>query len=180
MADPRALLDSYSLYIDGRWVDPGSGRYDDINPATEATIAHAPDAGLADVDAAIAAARRAFDSGPWAVAAAEERSRCITQLGNALMQHAEEFSALYQAEWGCMSNERMIQTDIPRFMALRAGELAEQLTDAPITTYGSTGTAVLRHEPVGVVSILTPWNFPHSLNVMKVSRALAAGNTVVL
>jgi hypothetical protein len=69
MADPRPLLDSYSLYIDGRWVDPGSGRYDDINPATEATIAQAPDAGLADVDAAIAAARRAFDSGPWAVAA---------------------------------------------------------------------------------------------------------------
>lgn len=63
MADPRPLLDSYSLYIDGRWVDPGSGRYDDINPATEATIAQAPDAGLGDVDAAIAAARRAFDSG---------------------------------------------------------------------------------------------------------------------
>src|SRR6476660_1975956 len=92
MADPHPLLDSYSLYIDGRWVDPGSGRYDDINPATEATIAQAPDAGLVDVDAAIAAARRAFDSGPWAVAPPEERSRCITQLGNALMQHAEEFS----------------------------------------------------------------------------------------
>ena len=69
MADPRPLLDSYSLYIDGRWVDPGSGRYDDISPATEETIAQAPDAGLADVDAAIAAARRAFDSGPWAIAA---------------------------------------------------------------------------------------------------------------
>src|SRR6476620_12060115 len=110
MADPRPLLDSYSLYIDGRWVDPGSGRYDDINPATEATIAQAPDAGLGDVDAAIAAARRAFDSGPWAVAAPEERSRCITQLGNALMQHAEKFSALSQAEWGC-PRERAFDPD---------------------------------------------------------------------
>src|SRR6478736_3500788 len=144
MADPRPLLDSYSLYIDGRWVDPGSGRYDDINPATEATIAQAPDAGLGDVDAAIAAARRAFDSGPWAVAAPEERSRCITQLGNALMQHAE------------------------------------QLADEAIDMYGAAGTTLLRHDPLGVVSILTPWNFPHSLNVMKVSRALAAGNTMVL
>jgi acyl-CoA reductase-like NAD-dependent aldehyde dehydrogenase len=180
MADPRPLLDSYSLYIDGRWVDPGSGRYDDINPATEATIAQAPDAGLVDVDAAIAAARRAFDSGPWAVAPPEERSRCITQLGNALMQHAEEFSTLSQAEWGCTANERLIQIDSPGFMALRAGELAEQLTDEAIDTYGSAGTTLLRHEPLGVVSILTPWNFPHSLNVMKVSRALAAGNTVVL
>ena len=180
MADPRPLLDSYSLYIDGRWVDPGSGRYDDINPATEATIAQAPDAGLADVDAAIAAARRAFDSGPWAVAAPEERSRCITQLGNALMQHAEKFSALSQAEWGCTANERLIQIDSPGFMALRAGELAEQLADEAIDMYGAAGTTLLRHDPLGVVSILTPWNFPHSLNVMKVSRALAAGNTVVL
>jgi len=180
MADPRPLLDSYSLYIDGRWVDPGSGRYDDINPATEATIAQAPDAGLADVDAAIAAARRAFDPGPWAVAAPEERSRCITQLGNALMQHAEKFSALSQAEWGCTANERLIQIDSPGFMALRAGELAEQLADEAIDMYGAAGTTLLRHDPLGVVSILTPWNFPHSLNVMKVSRALAAGNTVVL
>jgi acyl-CoA reductase-like NAD-dependent aldehyde dehydrogenase len=53
MVDPRPLLDSYPLYIDGRWVDPESGRYDDISAATEATIAQAPDAGLADVDGAI-------------------------------------------------------------------------------------------------------------------------------
>ena len=129
MADPRALVDSYPLYIDGRWVAPESGRYDDINPATEATIAQAPDAGLADVDAAIGAARRAFDSGPWAGAVPEERSQCITQLGNALMQHAEKFFALSQTEWGCIANERLIQTDGPAFMALRAGELAAQLTD---------------------------------------------------
>ncbi|HXA12932.1 MAG TPA: aldehyde dehydrogenase family protein, partial [Mycobacterium sp.] len=63
MADARPLLDTYSLYIDGRWVDPESGRYDDISPSTEATIAHAPDASLVEIDAAIAAARRAFDSG---------------------------------------------------------------------------------------------------------------------
>ena len=66
------------------------------------------------------------------------------------------------------------------FMALRAGELAEQLADEAIDMYGAAGTTLLRHDPLGVVSILTPWNFPHSLNVMKVSRALAAGNTVVL
>jgi len=180
MADPRPLLDSYSLYIDGRWVDPENGRYDDISPATEATIAKAPDASPADVDAAISAARRAFDSGPWVDAAPEERARCLNQLGNALMQRSDEFFALSQAEWGCIANERLIQIDGPAFMALHAGELAVQLTDQPINAFGATGTTLLRHEPLGVVSILTPWNFPHSLNVMKVSRALAAGNTVVL
>jgi aldehyde dehydrogenase (NAD+) len=180
MADPRPLLDTYSLYIDGRWVEPGNGRYDDISPATEATIAQAPDASVADVDAAISAARRTFDSGPWAQAAPEERARCLNQLGNALMQHADDFFALSQVEWGCVANERLIQIDGPAFMALNAGELAAQLIDEPISAFGAAGTTLLRHEPLGVVSILTPWNFPHSLNVMKVSRALAAGNTLVL
>ncbi len=119
MADAGPLLDSYSLYIDGQWVDPESGRYDDISPATEASIAQAPDASLGDVDAAIAAARRAFDSGPWAGVTPEERARCLNQLGNALMEHADEFFALSQAEWGCIANERLIQIDGPAFMALQ-------------------------------------------------------------
>jgi aldehyde dehydrogenase (NAD+) len=180
MAGQRSLVDTYSLYIDGRWIEPRSGRYDDISPSTEATIAQAPDAGLDDVDAAIDAARRAFDSGPWAAAGPEDRARCLTQLGNALLERADEFFALSQAEWGCVANERLIQIDGPAFMALHAGELAAQLTDQPIDAYGAPGTTLLCHEPLGVVSVLTPWNFPHSLNVMKVSNALAAGNTVVL
>jgi len=174
------LIDSYSLYIDGQWVDPEIGRYDDISPATEVTIARAPDASIADVDRAIAAARHASDVGPWASAVPEERARCLNQLGNALMQHADEFFALSKAEWGCIENERLIQIDGPAFMAMHAGDLAATLADEPIDAFGAAGTTLLRHEPVGVVSILTPWNFPHSLNVMKVSNALAGGNTVVL
>ena len=174
------MIDEYSLYIDGRWIEPRSGRYDDISPATELTIASAPDADLDDVDAAIGAARRAFDEGPWGSATPEERSGCLTQLGNALLERADDFYALSQAEWGCIANERPIQIDGPAFMALHAGELAAQLADEPIDAYGAAGTTLLRHEPLGVVSVLTPWNFPHSLNVMKVSNALAAGNTVVL
>ena len=180
MADPLRLVDDYSLYIGGRWVEPRSGRYDDISPSTEAAIAMAPNADLDDVDAAIGAARLAFDEGPWSAATADERARCLGQLGNALLEHADDFFALSQAEWGCIANERLIQVDGPAFMALHAGELAAQLTDEPIDAYGAAGTTLLRHEPFGVVAVLTPWNFPHSLNVMKVANALAAGNTVVL
>ncbi|HZQ31747.1 MAG TPA: aldehyde dehydrogenase family protein [Mycobacterium sp.] len=180
MADVRPLLDAYSLYIDGQWVGPEIGRYDDISPATEATITTAPDASMAEVDAAIGAARRAFDSGPWGSAEPAERARCLQQLGNALLQYADEFFALAQSEWGCTANERLIQIDGPAFMALRAGELAAQLADEPLDSYGAPGNTLLCHEPLGVVSILTPWNFPHSLNTMKVCNALAAGNTVVL
>ncbi|MFY9919489.1 MAG: aldehyde dehydrogenase family protein [Mycobacterium sp.] len=180
MADRSSLVDSYPLYIGGQWIEPRSGRYDDISPSTERTIAQAPDADLDDVDDAIGAARQAFDGGPWAAATPEERGRCLGQLGNALLEHADDLFALSQVEWGCIANERLIQIDGPAFMALRAGELAAQLADEQISAYGAAGATLLRHEPLGVVSVLTPWNFPHSLNVMKVSNALAAGNTVVL
>ena len=180
MADPLRLVDDYPLYIGGDWIEPRSGRYDDVSPATEETIAQAPNADLDDVDAAIGAAREAFDEGPWAIAIPDERARCLTQLGIALLKHADDFFALSQVEWGTPTNERLIQVDGPAFMALHAGELAAQLTDEPIDAYGAAGTTLLRHQPLGVVSVLTPWNFPHSLNVMKVTNALAAGNTVVL
>jgi aldehyde dehydrogenase (NAD+) len=180
MADPLRLVDDYPLYIDGDWIEPRCGRYDDISPTTEEVIARAPEADVADVDAAIGAARNAFDAGPWATASAEERGRCLTQLGNALLEQVDDFFALSQVEWGSTANERLMQVDGPAFMALQAGELAPQLTDKPINAFGAAGTTVLRHEPLGVVSVLTPWNFPHSLNVRKVTSALAAGNTVVL
>src|SRR6516162_8451552 len=98
-----ALIDNYQLHIDGRWVEPEGGRYDDIDPATEKTIATAPDASVAQVGDAIAAARRAFDSGPWATTSPEDRAGCLNQLGDALLKHADEFFALSQAEWGCDS-----------------------------------------------------------------------------
>ncbi|EID11480.1 hypothetical protein MXEN_15582 [Mycobacterium xenopi RIVM700367] len=179
MADRCSFVEAYAVYIDGHWMEPDNGRYDDICPATETVITAAPDPGLRQVDAAIAAARRAFDAGPWGRARPEERARCLTQLGDALLRHADDFFALSQVEWGCVANERVMQVDGAAFLAMHAAQLAEQLTDEHVTGMGA-GTTLLRYEPLGVVSILTPWNFPHCLNVMKLSNALAAGNTVVL
>jgi len=176
---PGPLVDTYGLYIDGSWVEPEDGRYDDISPATEQTIGTAPDASVAQVGQAIAAARRAFDEGPWGRMTSNDRAGCLNQLGDALMKHADEFFALGQGEWGCIANVRMMQIDGAAFMSMHAAQLAAQLDDEPVTGIGA-GTTLLRHEPVGVVSILTPWNFPHCLNVMKLNNALAAGNTVVL
>lgn len=179
MADSPALVQSYPLYIDGDWVEPQDGRYDDISPSTEDVIATAPDASVAQVGEAIAAARRAFDSGPWRTMSAEERAGCLNQLGEALSKHADDFFALSQVEWGCVANERIMQIDGAGFMSMHAAQLATQLKDEEVTGMG-VGTTLLRHEPLGVVSVLTPWNFPHCLNVMKLNHALAAGNTVVL
>ncbi|GAB3013372.1 aldehyde dehydrogenase family protein [Mycobacterium bourgelatii] len=184
MADSRSLVDTHQLggghYIAGEWIDGGSGRYDVINPATEQVIGTAPDADVADVERAIEAARHAFGTGPWPAAEPAERARCLRQLSDALLARAEEIYALAQAEWGCSANERLIHVEGPAFMVGHAAELAMEPAEAPMDAWGAAGTTLLRYEPLGVVAAMTPWNFPHTLNVMKLGAALAAGNTLVL
>lgn len=180
MTGSHSLLDSYAHYIDGQWIAPDSGRYDVVNPATETVIETAPDASVAQVQQAIAAARSAFDAGPWPAAAPAERARCLQQLSDALLARGEEIYALAQAEWGCTANERLIHVDGPAFMVGHAAELATEPAEAPMDAWGAAGTTLLRYEPLGVVAAMTPWNFPHTLNVMKLGAALAAGNTLVL
>lgn len=180
MAGSRSLLEAYGHYIDGQWIAPDSGRYDVVNPATETVIETAPDASVAQVQQAIAAARSAFDAGPWPAAEPAERARCLQQLSDALMARSEEIYALALAEWGCSANERLIHVDGPAFMVGHAAELAAEPAEAPMDAWGAAGTTLLRYEPLGVVAAMTPWNFPHTLNVMKLGAALAAGNTLVL
>lgn len=180
MADSGPLIDTYGHFIDGRWVEPDAGRYDVVNPATEQTIGTAPDATVARVEAAVGAAREAFDSGRWSELEPSERARCIQQLSDAMLARADEIFDLAKAEWGCTENERIIHVEGPAFMVGHSAELALEPAEAPMDAWGAAGTTLLRYEPLGVVSILTPWNFPHTLNAMKVGAALAAGNTVVL
>lgn len=180
MAGSGSLLEAYGHYIDGQWTDPDCGRYDVVNPATEVVIQTAPDASVAQVRQAVAAARSAFDTGPWPAAEPAERARCLQQLSNALMARSEEIYALALAEWGCSANERLIHVDGPAFMVGHAAELATEPAEAPMDAWGAAGTTLLRYEPLGVVAAMTPWNFPHTLNVMKLGAALAAGNTLVL
>ncbi|WP_396930311.1 aldehyde dehydrogenase family protein [Mycolicibacterium sp.] len=180
MEGSRPLIDTYGHYIGGCWVEPDAGRYDVVNPATEATLGTAPDASAAQVEQAIAAARSAFDSGVWSKADPTERSRCLQQLSDALLARGDEIYALAQAEWGCTENERLIHVEGPAFMMGHAAELAVEPAEAPMDAWGAAGTTLLRYEPLGVVAAMTPWNFPHTLNVMKMGACLAAGNTMVL
>lgn len=180
MAETGTLVDTYGHFIDGQWVEPDAGRYDVRNPASEELIATAPDASVAQVQGAISAARAAFDSRRWSGLDPAERSRCIQQLSDAMLARSDEINALAQAEWGCTANERIIHVEGPAFMVGHAAELALEPAEAPMDAWGAAGTTLLRYEPLGVVSILTPWNFPHTLNAMKIGAALAAGNTVVL
>ncbi|WP_293010410.1 aldehyde dehydrogenase family protein [Mycobacterium sp.] len=180
MAGSRPLVAEYDLYIAGQWVEPDGGRYDVRNPADEQVIATAPDATVAQVEEAVAAAREAFDSGRWSAAEPAERARCLQQLSAALLARGDEIYAMAQTQWGCTANERLIHVEGPAVMIGRAAELALEPAEAPMDAWGAAGTTLLRYEPLGVVAAVTPWNFPHTINIMKLGAALAAGNTVVL
>jgi aldehyde dehydrogenase (NAD+) len=171
--------------VDGKLGGASDGAsYAILNPATGQEIGRAPDSTADDVDAAIAAARQAFDETDWSTNV-ELRLRCLRQLHQALLDHADEFRALTTAEVG-----------MPGFMMGAAGfdvpvEGLKWVTDllADYSWETDLGVAepmgiptrrtVLR-EPIGVVAAITPWNVPNQINLAKIGPALAAGCTVVL
>ncbi|MET3962293.1 aldehyde dehydrogenase (NAD+) [Marmoricola sp. OAE513] len=171
--------------IDGKLTPASDGAtYAILNPATGAEIGQAPDSTADDVEAAIAAARRAFDESDWSTNL-ELRVRCIRQLQKALYDNADDFKALTTAEVG-----------MPGFMIGAAGfdgpvdgltfvadtaESYEFETDLGVASpMGIPSRRTVRREPVGVVAAITPWNVPTQINLAKVAPALAAGCTVVL
>ena len=181
MAGSHSLLDTYGHYIDGQWVDPDSGRYDVVNPATETVIGTAPDASVAQVEQRDrrGAGRPSTPVRGLGPSPRSARGACNNSARRYWLT-SEEFYALAQAEWGCSANERMIHVEGPAFMVGHAAELAMEPVEAPMDAWGAAGTTLLRYEPLGVVAAMTPWNFPHTINVMKLGAALAAGNTLVL
>ncbi len=173
------------LLIDGKLTPSSDGAtYPILNPATGAEIGQAPDATAADVEAAVAAARRAFDETDWSTNH-ELRVRCLRQLHEALLATADDFRALTRAEVG-----------MPDFMVGAAGfdapveglkwvaDLAESYeweSDLGVASpMGIASRRTVYREPVGVVAAITPWNVPTQINLAKVGPALAAGCTVVL
>jgi len=173
------------LLIDGRLVTAADeGWFENVNPATEEVLGVTADATDADMDRAIGAARRAFDQTNWAADPAF-RVRCLRQLQEALMRHADELRAVVVAEGG----SPVVLTYGPQLDAPVQGlgwvaDLAERYaweTDlGPAEPMGIPSHRYQRREPAGVVGAITPWNFPVQIMLAKVGPALAAGCTVVL
>ena len=173
------------LFIDGEFRAAQSGAlYDNINPATEEVIGRVADAGPADMEAAIAAARRAFDETRWSGDRAL-RKRCLEQLREGLEKEKEALRQQTVAEVGApLQLTYAVQGDsviadlawvtdvIDRIEWERDLGVREQ--------FGMQSRRLVWKEPVGVVGAITPWNFPLQVNLAKVAPALAAGNAVVL
>ncbi|MBJ7339705.1 aldehyde dehydrogenase [Mycolicibacterium sp.] len=172
------------LLIDGTLVPGGGGTFPTVNPATEELLGVAADADPADMDRAIAAARRAFDETDWSTNV-ELRVRGIRQLQQAMRDHAEELRELAIAEVGAPRMlTSMAQLDGPVEDLTFCADTAESYrwttdlgTAAPM---GIKTQRTIAREAIGVVGAITPWNFPNQINLAKLGPALAAGNTIVL
>ncbi|MGB8649825.1 MAG: aldehyde dehydrogenase [Mycobacteriales bacterium] len=173
------------LLVDGKLVPSASGAvFETVNPATEEVLGAAADAGAEDMDAAIGAARRAFDTGTWARDPVF-RARCIRQLRDALTAQAEELRATTVAEVGApVMLTYGAHQDGPVADLGFAADLAESYVWeqdlGTSTVMGIASRRYTRRTPAGVVGAITPWNFPHQINLAKLGPALAAGCTVVL
>ncbi len=169
-------------YVGGRWVAAASGEtYPVVNPANGTTIGAVPKGGVVDTEAAIDAARDAFDAGPWGRSTPGERAGYLLKLADLLDANADRLAVLEVSNQG-KTIKQARDGDVPfsvdnlRFFA----GAARSLTAAAAGEYASTGTSFLRREPVGVVGSITPWNYPLMMAVWKLGPALAAGNTTVL
>jgi aldehyde dehydrogenase (NAD+) len=185
-SDPRAeVRGEQRLLIDGKLTEASSGSsFDNIDPSTEKVLGQTADGTTSDMEAAIAAARRAFDETSWATDHGFRR-RCLEQLHGALERHKEELRAVVVAEAGSpIALTYAIQVDMPigdlPYWAELAGTYAYDQPMPERVVFGQRTRRFVLREPTGVVGAITPWNFPLFLNMAKLSPALAAGNAVVL
>lgn len=174
------------LFIDGKLcAASGGGTFETTNPATEEILGVAADATAADMDRAVAAARRAFDETDWRVDHGL-RARCLRQLRDALASHGEQLRALTTAEVGAPAFlTSAAQYDSPVADLGYVADLLEnydgwQVELGEAAPMGIPSHRWIEREAAGVVGAITPWNFPHQINLAKVGPALAAGCTIVL
>nr|WP_295974236.1 aldehyde dehydrogenase family protein [uncultured Bacillus sp.] len=175
------LKGTKKLFINGQWVESVNGRtFETFNPATGEALAVVHEATEQDIDRAVRAARTAFEQGPWSKMSASERSRLIYLLADKMEEHKEELAQLDTLDSGKPIRESRA-ADVPlaidhfRYFAGWATKIMGQTIPVSGNFFNYT-----RHEPVGVVGQIIPWNFPLLMATWKLGAALATGCTVVL
>ncbi|WP_435581553.1 aldehyde dehydrogenase [Amycolatopsis thermoflava] len=169
------------LFIGGRWVDPATDeKIEVISPFTEEVVARVPAGSRSDVDRAVAAAREAFDRGPWPGMSLAERSDVLRRVSAALAEQQDTVAALVSDEMGCpISLSRTMQSAGARLLLDSFLELAPRYEWTTVRR-SATGNALVTREPVGVVGAVIPWNAPLLVTMLKLGPALLSGCTVVL
>lgn len=171
----------YRMYIGGEWVGPRSSEYfDSVNPFTGKTWARIPKGNAADADAAVQAAWNAFNSAEWRGKSASARGALLRRLGDLIARDAERLATIEVRDNGKLFAEMGAQLRyLPQWFYYYAG-LADKIEGAVIPTDKAEMFNFTRHEPLGVVVAISPWNSPLMLTCWKLAPALAAGCTLVV
>ncbi len=168
------------LFIGGEWVEPSSSSVIDVvSPTTEELVGRVPEAQNADIDRAVAAAREAFDHGPWPRMTPVERAEILTRLANTIRENTDDLTTLIANEtgspvsWGALAQVFAPTMILDYYAGLGSTYPFETMKD------GLLGPVIISKEPVGVVAAITPWNVPLFLACAKLAPALLSGSTVV-
>lgn len=174
-------LDQTTFFIDGDWAAPATGdTIQVVSPHSEQVVATVPEGSTADIDAAVAAARRAFDSGPWPRMSPEERIEVVQNFSNLYAGKLGEMAELISTEMGApVSFSNLAQAPAPWMQIEAFLGIARQYPWEEARP-GSLGEVIVRREPVGVVAAIPPWNVPQFTIMSKLIPALLAGCTIVI
>ena len=179
--EPKLNISANKLLINGRWVDSVSGKtFATVNPSTGEVITHVAEADAADVDKAVAAARAAFEKGPWRKMSASQRGVLMNRLADLIEKHADELALLEALDNGKPAHvARAADLNLTIACYRYYAGWADKTHGKTIPVNGNF-FCYTKHEPVGVVGQIIPWNFPLLMQAWKLGPALATGCTVVM
>ncbi|MEW1551053.1 aldehyde dehydrogenase [Streptomyces tsukubensis] len=181
MTEPTDFTAHGQLFIGGAWTDPlGTDTIDVVSPHTEQVIGRVPHASPADADRAVAAARRAFDEGPWPRMALEERIAVIGRIKDAIAVRHEEIARVISAQNGSPYSWSVLAQALGAMMVWDSAITVARAVAEEEPRAGVLGPILVRREPVGVVVAIVPWNVPQFTAAAKLAPALLAGCTAVL
>ncbi len=174
-------MQKYQTFINGKWVDAAGGQvFETVNPYTTLPWALIPRCGSMDVDAAVRAARMAFEKGEWADMPVSRRGALLRRLGDLITSNAEHLATIETTDNGRLLTEARQQvTHLPQWFHYFAG-MADKMDGSVPQLNKRDLLAFTRYEPLGVIAAFTPWNSPLLLLTWKLAVILAAGNTVVV
>src|SRR5580700_913028 len=171
---------TYRMYVDGEWIESSSGKtFPVYDPSTEEIIAEVPDSNAKDVDRAVAAAKDAFENGPWGSSTAQERGRVLFKLADAVRQHTAALAELEARNSGKPIVEAEYDLGDVATCFEYYGGLATKVS-GHVNPVPDNALSLSLKEPVGVAGQIIPWNYPLLMAAWKLAPALAAGCTCVL
>lgn len=172
---------SYRLLIGEQWLDAAEGqRIERVSPGHDVVVSDYPAAGVAEVDRAVAAARRAFDEGPWPRLSGAERSKMLFRISAAIRSHAEELALVETLESGKPIAQARSEMEWAAGIWDYAATLPRHVYGDSYNGLGESTLGLTLREPIGVVGMITPWNFPLLIISQKLPFALAVGCTAVV